>query len=128
MEPAQREPASVATAQSYYRICSKSALPGAAAAWSWRVLKARPPMNGDALRISARIHWLHGDSDLAEAQSAEALEVLRDHPRTPQYAMVSSAQSQLDMLAERRNWQSPARSRLWRSPRTSTAGTSTSTH
>ena len=56
---------------------------------------------GDALRISARIHWLHGESELAEAQSAEALEVLRDHPQAPQYAMALSAQSQLDMLAER---------------------------
>jgi DNA-binding CsgD family transcriptional regulator len=56
---------------------------------------------GDSLRISARIHWLHGESELAEAQSAEALEVLRDHPQAPQYAMALSAQSQLDMLAER---------------------------
>ncbi|MBS0418639.1 MAG: AAA family ATPase [Proteobacteria bacterium] len=56
---------------------------------------------GDALRISARIHWLHGESDVAEAQSAEALEILRDHPQSPQYAMASSAQSQLDMLALR---------------------------
>jgi DNA-binding CsgD family transcriptional regulator len=56
---------------------------------------------GDALRISARIHWLDGKSDLAEAQSVEALEVLRDHPQAPQYAMALSAQSQLDMLAER---------------------------
>ena len=56
---------------------------------------------GDALRISARLHWLCGQSDVAEAQSAEALEVLRDHQETWQYAMALSGQSQLDMLAER---------------------------
>jgi DNA-binding CsgD family transcriptional regulator/tetratricopeptide (TPR) repeat protein len=56
---------------------------------------------GDALRISARIHWMNGDSRLAEEESAEALEVLRDHPRAPEYAMALSSQSQLDMLADR---------------------------
>ena len=59
------------------------------------------PGLGDALRVSARIRWLCGQSDVAEAQSAEALEVLRDHRETWQYAMAVSSQSQLDMLAER---------------------------
>jgi DNA-binding CsgD family transcriptional regulator len=53
------------------------------------------------LRISARVRWLCGKSDVAESQSLEALEVLRDHHDTWQYAMAVSAQSQLDMLAER---------------------------
>jgi DNA-binding CsgD family transcriptional regulator/tetratricopeptide (TPR) repeat protein len=56
---------------------------------------------GDALRIAARLHWFHGQSELAEEVATEALEVLRDHAETPQYAMALSAQSQLDMLAER---------------------------
>jgi DNA-binding CsgD family transcriptional regulator len=56
---------------------------------------------GDALRIAARLHWFHGQSELAEEVAAEALEVLRDHAETPQYAMALSTQSQLDMLAER---------------------------
>ncbi len=56
---------------------------------------------GDALRVAARLYWLCGQSELAEALAAEALEVLRDHPDTWQYAMALSSQSQLDMLAER---------------------------
>ncbi len=56
---------------------------------------------GDALRISARVHWLCGQSELAEEQSAQALEVLQGHRHTWQYAMALSAQSQLDMLADR---------------------------
>jgi DNA-binding CsgD family transcriptional regulator/tetratricopeptide (TPR) repeat protein len=59
------------------------------------------PGLGDALRISARIRWLCGQSDVAESQSLEALQVLQDHHDTWQYAMAMSAQSQLDMLAER---------------------------
>ena len=59
------------------------------------------PGLGDALRISARIRWLCGESDVAESQSLEALEVLHDHHDTWQYAMAMSAQAQLDMLAER---------------------------
>ncbi len=59
------------------------------------------PGLGNALRISARIRWLCGESDAAESQSAEALEVLRDHPETSEYAMALSAQAQLDMLADR---------------------------
>jgi DNA-binding CsgD family transcriptional regulator len=59
------------------------------------------PGLGNALRISARIRWLCGLSDVAEAQSAEALEVLHDHRETWQYAMAVSSQAQLDMLAER---------------------------
>ena len=56
---------------------------------------------GNALRISARLHWLCGQSEVAEEPSADALEVLRDHPDTWQYAMALSGQSQLDMLADR---------------------------
>lgn len=56
---------------------------------------------GDALRVAARLYWLCGQSDLAEELAAEALEVLRDHADTWQYAMALSSQSQLDMLAER---------------------------
>jgi len=56
---------------------------------------------GNALRMSARVHWLCGESDVAEEQSAEALQVLRDHAGTWQYAMALSGQSQLDMLADR---------------------------
>ena len=59
------------------------------------------PGLGDALRVSARIRWLCGQSDVAEAQSAEALQVLQDCRDTWQYAMAVSSQSQLDMLAER---------------------------
>jgi len=57
---------------------------------------------GDALRIASRLHWMHGQSELAEEVAAEALEVLRDHPETRQYAMALSTQSQLDMLGERK--------------------------
>jgi len=56
---------------------------------------------GDALRVSARIRWLSGHSDVAEAQSTEALEVLHDHQESWQYAMTLSSQLQLDMLAGR---------------------------
>jgi DNA-binding CsgD family transcriptional regulator len=56
---------------------------------------------GNALRISARLHWLCGQSEVAEELSADALEVLRDHSDTWQYAMALSGQSQLDMLAYR---------------------------
>jgi DNA-binding CsgD family transcriptional regulator/tetratricopeptide (TPR) repeat protein len=66
-----------------------------------RKLAGDIPGLGDALRISARLHWFYGQSELAEEVAAEALEVLRDHPETHQYAMALSAQSQLDMLAER---------------------------
>lgn len=59
------------------------------------------PGLGDALRISARLRWLCGESDVAEAQSTEALQVLHDHHDTWQYAMALSSQAQLDMLAER---------------------------
>jgi DNA-binding CsgD family transcriptional regulator/SAM-dependent methyltransferase len=59
------------------------------------------PGLGNALRISARIRWLCGLSEVAETQSAEALEVLHDHRETWQYAMALSSQAQLDMLAER---------------------------
>ena len=56
---------------------------------------------GNALRISARLHWHHGQPELAEQQSQEALDVMRDHGETWQYAMALSDQSQLDMLADR---------------------------
>jgi DNA-binding CsgD family transcriptional regulator len=56
---------------------------------------------GNALRISARLQWQRGQPELAEQQSQEALEVMRDHQETWQYAMALSGQSQLDMLADR---------------------------
>ena len=59
------------------------------------------PGLGDALRVSARIRWLRGESGTAEAQSAEALRVLHDYRDSWQYAIAVSAQSQLDMLAGR---------------------------
>jgi DNA-binding CsgD family transcriptional regulator len=59
------------------------------------------PGLGDALRVSSRIRWLHGESAVAEAQSAEALRVLHDYRDTWQRAMAVSSQSQLDVLAER---------------------------
>jgi DNA-binding CsgD family transcriptional regulator len=65
---------------------------------------------GNALRLSARVHWLCGESDVAEEQSAEALQVLHGHSGTWQYAMALSGQSQLDMLADR-NDQCIARAR-----------------
>jgi DNA-binding CsgD family transcriptional regulator len=59
------------------------------------------PGLGNALRISARLRWLCGDSVVAEAQAAEALAVLHDHRETWEYAMALSSQAQLDMLADR---------------------------
>jgi DNA-binding CsgD family transcriptional regulator len=56
---------------------------------------------GDALRISARLHWLRGQSEVAEELTADSLDVLRDHTGTWQYALALSGQSQLDMLAYR---------------------------
>lgn len=56
---------------------------------------------GNALRISARLQWQHGQPDTAEQQCQEALEVMRDFGETWQFAMALSSQSQLDMLADR---------------------------
>lgn len=56
---------------------------------------------GNALRISARLHWHHGQAELAEQQVQEALDVMRDHRESWHYAMALSTQSQLDMLADR---------------------------
>ncbi|HEV7432107.1 MAG TPA: AAA family ATPase [Steroidobacteraceae bacterium] len=56
---------------------------------------------GNALRISARLHWQLGRPADAEQLSQEALHVMRDHRDTWQYAMALSGQSQLDMLADR---------------------------
>lgn len=56
---------------------------------------------GNALRISARLHWHHGQPELAEVQAQEALDVMSNHRETWQYAMALSTQSQLDMLADR---------------------------
>lgn len=56
---------------------------------------------GNALRISARLHWHLGHPELAEQQVQEALDVMRGHRDTWQYAMALSTQSQLDMLADR---------------------------
>jgi DNA-binding CsgD family transcriptional regulator len=56
---------------------------------------------GNALRISARLHWQLGQPDQAEQMSQQALDVMRDHRDSWQYAMALSGQSQLDMLADR---------------------------
>jgi DNA-binding CsgD family transcriptional regulator/tetratricopeptide (TPR) repeat protein len=56
---------------------------------------------GHALCVSARLQWHHGKPEIAEEQQQEALEVMRDHRDTWQYAMALSGQSQLDMLADR---------------------------
>ena len=56
---------------------------------------------GNALRISARLHWRLGQPELAEQRAQEALDVMHDHRDTWQYAMALSTQSQLDMLADR---------------------------
>jgi len=56
---------------------------------------------GNALRISARLHWQQGNAGITERQSQEALDVMREHEDTWQYAMALSGQSQLDMLADR---------------------------
>ncbi len=71
------------------------------AAIAARKLAGDIPGLGNALRISARIHWLCGESQVADSQSAEALKVLADYPDTWEYAMALSAQSQLDGLADR---------------------------
>ena len=56
---------------------------------------------GNALRISARVYWQLGQTEVAEQLSVEAVEVMRDHRDSWQYAMALSGQSQLDMLADR---------------------------
>lgn len=56
---------------------------------------------GNALRISARLQWHHGRAEVAEEQVQQALDVMREHRETWQYAMALSTQSQLDMLADR---------------------------
>ncbi|HEX5264327.1 MAG TPA: AAA family ATPase [Phenylobacterium sp.] len=56
---------------------------------------------GNALRISARLYWQHGETELAEQRSQEALDVMVGRPDAWQYAMALSGQSQLDMLADR---------------------------
>ena len=58
---------------------------------------------GNALRISARLNWQQGNMATAEGQSQEALDVMCEHRDTWQYAMALSGQSQLDMLADRRD-------------------------
>lgn len=56
---------------------------------------------GNALRISARLFWHLGHPERAEQQVQDALDILREHRETWQYAMALSTQSQLDMLADR---------------------------
>lgn len=56
---------------------------------------------GNALRISARLVWLQGEAALADEQIREALDVLRGHADTWQYAMALSSQAQLDSLSDR---------------------------
>lgn len=59
------------------------------------------PGLGNALRLAARISWVRGEVELADAQSSSALAVLRAIPDSWQFAMALSGQSQLDMLADR---------------------------
>ncbi len=59
------------------------------------------PGIGNALRISARVRYWQGLTDLAEQHAHAALEVMRECTDTWQYAMALSGQSQLDMLAYR---------------------------
>jgi DNA-binding CsgD family transcriptional regulator len=56
---------------------------------------------GNSSRISARLQWHHGRAEVAEEQVQQALDVMREHRETWQYAMALSTQSQLDMLADR---------------------------
>ena len=56
---------------------------------------------GNALRISARVHWMRGETAVADQLSLEALDVMRDHRESWQYAMALSGQSQLEMLSDR---------------------------
>jgi DNA-binding CsgD family transcriptional regulator/tetratricopeptide (TPR) repeat protein len=56
---------------------------------------------GNALRTAARLHWHHGQPAIAERMAGEALDTMRDHRSSWQYAMALSTQSQLDMLADR---------------------------
>lgn len=56
---------------------------------------------GNALGISARLHRQQGRTELSEQHARDALEVLRDHTDTWQYAMALSGQAQLDMLVYR---------------------------
>lgn len=56
---------------------------------------------GNALRIAARLHWYHGETERAEARSLEALAVLEPLQDSWQYVLALSGQSQLDMLADR---------------------------
>jgi DNA-binding CsgD family transcriptional regulator len=56
---------------------------------------------GNALRIATRLTWFAGQTDRADEVAQEALEVLRDHVDSWQYALALSSQSQVDMLADR---------------------------
>jgi DNA-binding NarL/FixJ family response regulator/tetratricopeptide (TPR) repeat protein len=56
---------------------------------------------GNALRTAARLHWHYGQPEIAERLANEAVDTLREHRTSWQYAMALSTQSQLDMLADR---------------------------
>lgn len=56
---------------------------------------------GNALRISARLVWQHGQTELADQRIVEAVEVLRGHEDTWQHAMALSGRAQLDSLTDR---------------------------
>ncbi len=56
---------------------------------------------GNALRISARLYWMQGQTVLPEQRAQEALDVMRAHPDSWQYAMALSSQAQLDSLGDR---------------------------
>ncbi|HEY0648660.1 ATP-binding protein [Phenylobacterium sp.] len=66
------------------------------------------PGMGNALRMSAHVHWNLGDPDRAEAQAAEAVRVLEAEPGSWQYALALASQAQFDMLADRNDAAIPA--------------------
>ena len=83
---------------------------------------------GNALRISARIRWLCGESQVAESQSAEALKVLADYPESWEYAMALSAQSQLEGSLTEARRRPRVRDVLWHWQNAWVATTSTFMH
>jgi DNA-binding CsgD family transcriptional regulator/tetratricopeptide (TPR) repeat protein len=56
---------------------------------------------GNALRISAHVHWNLGDPALAERHMYESVRVLEDARDSWQYALAVASLAQCDMLADR---------------------------
>jgi DNA-binding CsgD family transcriptional regulator/tetratricopeptide (TPR) repeat protein len=63
---------------------------------------------GNALRMSAHVHWNRGDPALAETRMYEAVRVLDGARDTWQYALALASQAQCDMLADRNEQAIPA--------------------